>query len=100
MRNPVGRKSRTLSSRVYAALISTGLLFNFIFLLLTLTRLSEGARAVRAALVVTSLVVAALVALMRSAAGTHAGVGVSIILAQALSLLVWFTAHLWWVLRR
>ena len=82
------------------ALISTGLLFNFIFLVLTLTRLTEGARAVRATLVVTCVVVAALIAIVRGTAGPHAGVGVSIILAQALSLFVWFSVHLWWVLRR
>ena len=82
------------------ALISTGLLFNFVFLLLTLTRLSEGARAVRATLVITSLVVAALIAFAGVLAGPGAGVGGRIISAQVLSMLVWFSIHLWWVRRK
>lgn len=82
------------------ALISTGLLFNFVFLLLTLTRLSEGARAVRATLAITSLVVAALIAFAGVLAGPSAGVGVRIISAQVLSMLVWFSIYLWWVRRR
>lgn len=81
------------------ALISTGLLFNFVFLLLTLTRLSEGARAVRATLVIASLVVAALIAFAGVLAGPGAGVDGRIISAQVLSVLVWFSIHLWWVRR-
>jgi hypothetical protein len=82
------------------ALISTGVVFNFIFLLLTLTRWLEGTRAVRAALVVTTLVVGALITLMVASLGTPARLSVSVVVAQVLSLLVWFTAHLWWVLRK
>ena len=82
------------------ALITTGLVFNFTFLLLTLTRRLEGARAVRAALVATALVVAALLALMASTGGPHARVNLLVVFAQVLSLLVWFAAHLWWVRRK
>jgi hypothetical protein len=82
------------------ALISTGLIFNFIFLVLTLTRRLEGVRAVRAALVLTTLVVGALITLMVASLGTPARLNVSVVVAQVLSLLVWFTAHLWWVLRK
>jgi hypothetical protein len=106
------------------ALISTGLVFNFVFLVLTLTRWLEGTRAVRAALAVTTLVVAALIALITASVGvvsrTHLAIlaaealnpsvaiiggirsilNLSIIFAQVLGLLVWFTVHLWWVLRK
>lgn len=82
------------------ALISTGLVFNFVFLVLTLTRWLEGTRAVRAALVVTTLVVGALITLMVASLGAPARLNPWIVVAQVLSLLVWFTAHLWWVLRK
>ncbi|HKG12374.1 MAG TPA: hypothetical protein VKB12_03515 [Pyrinomonadaceae bacterium] len=82
------------------ALISTGLIFNFVFLVLTLTRRLEGVRAVRAALALTTLVVGALITLMEFSPGAHAHLNLRIVVAQVLSLLVWFTAHLWWVLRK
>lgn len=82
------------------ALITTGLIFNFIFLLLTLTRWLEGVRAVRAALALTTLVVAAVITLMMVSLGAPARLNFLIVVAQVLSLLVWFTAHLWWVLRK
>ena len=82
------------------ALISTGIIFNFIFLLLTLTRWLEGVRAVRAALALTALVVGGLITLMVVTGGEHARINLLIVVAQVLSLLVWFTVHLWWVLRK
>ena len=82
------------------ALISTGLVFNFFYLLLTLTGWREGVRAVRAALVLTALVVGALVTLIIVSGGPPARVNLSIAVAQVLSLLFWFSAHLWWVLRK
>ena len=82
------------------ALISTGLIFNFIFLVLTLTRWLEGVRAVRAALALTTLVIAALIALITASGDPHARLNVLIVVTQVLSLLVWFTVHLWWVLRK
>jgi hypothetical protein len=82
------------------ALISTGLIFNFIFLLLTLTRWLEGVRAVRAALAVTTLLVGGLIALITATGGPHARINLLIVVAQVLSLLVWFALHLWWVLRK
>ncbi len=82
------------------ALISTGLIFNFIFLLLTLTRRLEGVRAVRAALALTALVVGALITLMMVSVAAPARLNLWIVVAQVLSLLFWFTAHLWWVLRK
>lgn len=82
------------------ALISTGLIFNFVFLLLTLTRRLEGTRAVRAALALTTLVVGGLIALIAASSGPHGRINLLIVVAQVLSLLFWFTAHLWWVLRK
>jgi len=82
------------------ALISTGLVFNFVYLLLTLTRRVEGVRAVRVALLLTALAVAALITLMVVSGGAHARINLWIVVAQVLSLIVWFTAHLWWVLRK
>ena len=82
------------------ALISTGLIFNFFYLLLTLTRWRQGVRAVRAALVLTTLVVAALITLATVSGGPPARVNLSLAVAQVLGLLFWFTAHLWWVLRK
>jgi hypothetical protein len=82
------------------ALISTGLIFNFVFLLLTLTRWLEGTRAVRAALVVTTLVVGALITLMVASLGAPARLNPWVVVAQVFSLLFWFTVHLLWVLRR
>jgi hypothetical protein len=80
------------------ALISTGLIFNFFYLLLTLTRWREGVRAVRAALVLTALLVAGLITLMTVSVGA-AHINLTIVVAQVLSLLFWYTAHLLWVRR-
>ena len=82
------------------ALISTGLVFNFLYLLLTLTRWLEGARAVRAALMLTALVVGGLITLMAFTGGEHARLSLNVPVAQVLSLLFWFAAHLWWVRRK
>ncbi|HEV2859381.1 MAG TPA: hypothetical protein VGX48_00075 [Pyrinomonadaceae bacterium] len=87
-------------SNLLDALISTGLVFNFVYLVLTLPRWLEGPRAVRAALVITTAVVGLLITLMMMSGGPHARVNLLIIVAQILALLVWFTLHLWWVLRR
>lgn len=82
------------------ALISTGLVFNFFYLLFTLTRWRAGVRAVRAALAMTTLVIAGLITLMGVTGGPHARINLLILVAQVLGLLFWFTAHLWWVLRK
>lgn len=82
------------------ALIATGLVFNFVYLLLTLPRWLEGPRAVRAALMITTAVIGLLITLMMLSGGPPARANLSIIVAQILALLVWFTIHLWWVLRR
>jgi hypothetical protein len=82
------------------ALIATGLIFNFIFLVLTLTRWLEGVRAVRASLTLTTLIIVVLITLMTLSGGAHARINLWIVVAQVLSLLIWFTVHLWWVLRR
>lgn len=81
-------------------LIFTGLVFNFLFVVLTLTRWREGVRAVRASFALTTAVVAVLLAVMMVATGQPADVNLWVVLAQVLSLLAWHTAHLWWVLRR
>lgn len=82
------------------ALIATGVLFNIIYLVLTLPRFMEGVRAVRTALLLTGLIIAALMTAIMVTGGPPAYANASIILAQVLSLLVWFSIHLWWVLRR
>jgi len=82
------------------ALISTGLIFNFVFLLLTLTRWLEGVRAVRAALMATALVIGGLITLITASSSPHARLNLLIVIAQVFSLLFWFTVHLWWVLRK
>jgi hypothetical protein len=82
------------------ALISTGLAFNFVYLLLTLPGWLEGVRAVRVALGVTTALVALLFTLMMVSAGPPAFVNGSILAAQVIALLVWFSVYLWWVLRR
>jgi hypothetical protein len=82
------------------ALIFTGLVFNFVYLLLSLPRWLEGVRAVRAALLITTAVIAVLITLMAISGGPHARLNVLIVVAQVLSLLIWFTVHLWWVLRK
>jgi hypothetical protein len=82
------------------ALISIGVVFNFIFLLLTLTRWVERERAPRVTLVVTAVVISGLVALMMLSLGPPAYVNLEIVVAHVLSILFWFTIHAWWVLRR
>lgn len=81
-------------------LIATGLIFNFLYLLLTLTRWREGVRAVHTALVVTALVVAGLITLMVVSAGPGPHIHLNIVVGQVLSLLFWYTVHLWWVRRK
>jgi hypothetical protein len=82
------------------ALISTGLVFNFVFLALTLPRWLEGAMAARASLALTAGIVGAFLFLMAASGGPHARPSLTIIATQVVSLLVWFTVHLWWVSRR
>ena len=83
------------------ALISTGLVFNLVFQVLTLLRRLEGVRAVRAALALTTCVIGVLMFVSASSEGPHAPhLNPFIIVAQVVSLLVWFTVHMWWVLRR
>jgi hypothetical protein len=82
------------------ALIFTGLVFNFFFLALTLTRRREGVRAVRASLRITTVVVAVLTSAMMLDTRQPADINLWVVAAQVLSLLVWHTAHLWWVLRK
>ena len=81
------------------ALIATGVLFNVIFLILTLPRLAEGVRAVRLAGLLTSLIVAGLIAFIAMTGGPPARPHLSVIAAQVLALFLWYAAHLWWVLR-
>jgi hypothetical protein len=82
------------------ALIATGVLFNFIFLVVSLPRFAEGVRAVRLAGLLTALVVAGLIALIALTGGAAAFPNVSVMVAQVVSFSVWYAAHLWWVLRR
>lgn len=82
------------------ALIATGIVFNAVFLILTLPRIAEGVRAVRIATLVTALVVAGLMTMMVMSGGPLARPHFSVYVAQVLSLFVWWAAHTWWVLRR
>lgn len=82
------------------ALICAGVIFNFLYLLLTLPGWLRGVRAVRAAMGLTTALIFVLVALMVISVGPPAYVNLLIVVAQAVGLLFWFTAHLWWVLRR
>ncbi|MET0622416.1 MAG: hypothetical protein ABW250_05500 [Pyrinomonadaceae bacterium] len=85
---------------LFDALISTGLIFNFVYLLLTLTRWRSGVGAVRLSLVVTALFVAGLITLMVVSLGSPARLNFNVYATQVLSLLFWFTVHLWWVRRK
>jgi len=82
------------------ALIFTGLVFNFVYLALTLPRWLEGVRAVRLTLMITTAVIALLITIMMVSLGPPARIGLSILLAQTLGLLAWFSVYLWWVLRK
>lgn len=97
------RNARSMPSVVAGlldALISTGLVFNLVFQVLTLPRWLEGVRAVRATLAVTACVIGVLLLVVATVGGAHAHLNALIIAAHVLSLLVWFTVHMWWVLRR
>lgn len=89
-----------LAASLADALIFTGLAFNFIFLVLTLPRWLEGARAVGASLVLTAVLIAVLVGVVMVKAGAPEQLNARIVVAQVLSLLVWFSIHLWWVRRK
>ena len=82
------------------AMIFTGLVFNFIYLVVTLPRWLEGIRAVRLTLAVTTLIVGALLIIMTVSVGPEARPSLFVLVAQVLALLIWFTVYLWWVLRR
>lgn len=80
--------------------ISNGVLFNLVFLVLTLTGLRAGERAVRTALVVAAVIVASLITVMMLVGGPPAYASLNIVAAQVLTLLGWYFVHLWWVRRR
>jgi hypothetical protein len=82
------------------AMISTGIIFNVIFLVLALTRIREGVRAVRAAALATGIIIAGLIALMALSGGPEARPNAFVYIAQVVSLFIWFSLHLWWVLRK
>lgn len=82
------------------ALIATGVLFNVVFLILTLPRIASGVRAVHLAGLVTALLVGGLMVLMVMSGGPSARPHPSVYVAQVLSFFIWYAAHLWWVLRR
>lgn len=81
-------------------LIFTGLVFNFVYLVLTLPRRLAGVRAVRLALAVTTVIVGSLLVVMAASVGPEARPSFSVYVAQVLALLIWFAVYLWWVLRR
>lgn len=79
------------------ALIATGIIFNFVFQIITLPRLASGVKAVRLAGLATGLLVAALITLMSMSGGGR--LGAEIIVAQLVAFFFWYALHLWWVLR-
>ena len=82
------------------ALIATGVMFNFIFLVISLPRFAEGVRAVRLAGLLTALIVAGLITLIALTSGPAAGPNLLIIVAQIVGFFFWYALHLWWVTRR
>lgn len=78
------------------SLLSIGIAFNFIALLLVTTKLVRPVRAVRAACVSVVLVLALLLLLIPSGA-RPGGIAMT---TMVLSLLFWFGAHQWWAHRR
>lgn len=82
------------------ALIATGVVFNVVFLIITLPRFAEGVRAIRLAGLLTALLVGGLIVLMVMSGGPPAYPHLSVVVAQVLSFFIWYAAHLWWVLRR
>ena len=82
------------------ALIATGIVFNIIFLVITLPRFAAGVRAVRLAGLLTALIIGGLILFIAMTGGPPASLNLSIIVAQVSSFFIWYFAHLWWVLRR
>ena len=82
------------------ALISTGVLFNLIYLVLTLPRFVGRVRGVRLAALLTALVVAGLISAVTIKEGLWPGPSPYVYVAQVVSFFFWFAAHLWWVTRR
>ena len=85
---------------LFDALIATGVLFNLVYLVLTLPRLVGRARAVRLAAALTAPVVAGLLAVIVLRGGLDARPSPLVYVAQAVGFLFWFAAHAWWVHRR
>lgn len=82
------------------ALITTGVLFNLVYLVLTLPRLTTRVRAVQLSSLLTALIVAGLISVVVLKNGLEPGPSPYVYVAQVLSFFVWFAAHLWWVTRR
>lgn len=81
---------------LFDSLLTVGIAFNFIALLLVTTRLVRPVRAIRAACASVVLLLAAFLLFIPSV-DRPGGVALT---AMVLSLLFWFGAHQWWAQRR
>ena len=82
------------------ALVSVGILFNLIVLVLWSTRLMTAARAVIASAVISALLLAAGLILISSIVTADARPGVGAVAAITLSLCVWLTVHWMWAQKK
>jgi hypothetical protein len=55
---------------------------------------------VRLTLAFTTVIIGTLLTVMALSLAPEARPSFSVLVAQVLALLIWFTVHLWWVLRR
>lgn len=82
------------------ALVSVGVLFNLIFLLLWSTNLMRAARAAIASVVISTVLAGVGLALVSSKVPAEQRPGSSAIITLILSLCVWFVVHWMWAQKR
>ena len=82
------------------ALVSVGILFNFIVLVLVTTRMMSAARAVLTSAIVTATLLAAGLSLIAMRVPAEARPGGLVIVMLGLSFLIWFFVHWMWAQRK
>jgi len=82
------------------ALVSIGVLFNFIVLLLVSTRAMKATRAVITSAITTFVLIFGALSIISMRAPAEAGPNVISILALVLSFLIWFALHWLWAQRK
>lgn len=82
------------------ALVSIGILFNFIVLLLVSTRLMAATRAVVTSAIATFVVITGAVSIISMIVPAEARPPAISILMMALSFAIWFALHWFWALRK